>query len=224
MTKKILDRKAASEAGLQKYFTGEPCAKGHLSGRSTKTGECITCKLEWNSRYREQNKSAISESRKASYATNSDRERARKHRFYIQNRGKILARKAELRKERPDVYSGLDRRYRVKNIARITKYRQLSRHLDNACASKRRAAKQYAVPAWAGELDYFLISQAHHLCQLRMEATGIKWHVDHAIPLLCESACGLHCADNIQVIPAKLNLKKNNKLNLTKPHEWLGRI
>jgi hypothetical protein len=41
------------------------------------------------------------------------------------------------------------------------------------------------------------------------------------IPLKAKEACGLHCADNIQVIPASINLMKNNKLIYTVSHEWI---
>ena len=39
----IISRKEAKEKGLTRYFTGIPCAAGHLSERLTSDGHCITC-------------------------------------------------------------------------------------------------------------------------------------------------------------------------------------
>lgn len=44
--------------------------------------------------------------------------------------------------------------------------------------------------------------EAAALCRDREAATGFAWHVDHMIPLQAKEACGLHCATNLQVIPA----------------------
>lgn len=40
---KMLERQTALNAGLQTYFTGRPCKRGHISERFTSTWTCVTC-------------------------------------------------------------------------------------------------------------------------------------------------------------------------------------
>jgi hypothetical protein len=74
-------------------------------------------------------------------------------------------------------------------------------------AHKRRQVTEQEM----SEFDAFVLEEAFALRELRSELTGIKWHVDHIVPLHHKKACGLHAAANIQVVPAYFNLKKGNR-------------
>ena len=75
-------------------------------------------------------------------------------------------------------------------------------------ASKRRLQTEFY---FCKEYDTFVFEEALKLCQLREIATGFKWNVDHIVPLNHKIACGLHVADNFQVVPARWNFQKMNK-------------
>lgn len=85
----------------------------------------------------------------------------------------------------------------------------------------RRSRRLNATPPWYGELDDFVMREAADLCRLRELATGLAWQVDHMVPLQAKLACGLHCAANIQVMPARLNKAKNNRLVMCEPFDWM---
>jgi hypothetical protein len=70
--------------------------------------------------------------------------------------------------------------------------------------------KKYRAAANHTEFDALVVAEAYNLAKLRASCTGIKWHVDHIVPVRSASVCGLHNAFNLQVIPAADNLRKGN--------------
>lgn len=77
--------------------------------------------------------------------------------------------------------------------------------------SKRKAAKKQRCPSWLTEDDWWFINELYDLAALRTKATGVKWHVDHIIPLLGKGVSGLHVPSNLRVIPASENMSKGNR-------------
>lgn len=61
------------------------------------------------------------------------------------------------------------------------------------------------------EFTEFVSQEAYDLCRLREKYTPFKWHIDHILPLNGPTISGLHVWNNLQVIPASLNLSKGNK-------------
>ena len=75
-------------------------------------------------------------------------------------------------------------------------------------AMTRLANKRLATPAWFNHGAVKALYQKAHQLTL---ATGVKYHVDHIIPLQSDKVCGLHWHGNMQIIPAIDNIKKSNK-------------
>lgn len=82
-----------------------------------------------------------------------------------------------------------------------------------AMDTRRRARERGAVTHWDRELDLLVAEEAANLCKVREHQVGGKWHVDHRVPLSAKTACGLHNAYNLAVVPAKYNTSKRNSFS-----------
>lgn len=163
--------------------------------------------------WREANKSRISEWYAEYYAQNHCWMIERSRLYYAANRDTYVAYARDYRKNNREAVSESQRRWRVNNP-----------EATKRLVAQRRASLEQRIPLWFDEIDEFVIEEAFALAELRQESTGIAWHVDHMIPLRAKLASGLHCAENIQVIPAQLNNEKYNKMILTEPDEWLSAV
>ena len=114
------------------------------------------------------------------------------------NKEKTLAYKAKWKDENKERNSEINSVWKKSNPERV-----------RAASNKRNAIQRQATPVWANQ---FFISEAYDLAKLRTKATGIKWSVDHIIPLSGDVVCGLHVENNLQVIPLSENCRKGTRL------------
>jgi hypothetical protein len=73
-------------------------------------------------------------------------------------------------------------------------------------SANRRGRKYSATPVWS---NGFLVREIYHLAKIRTEVTGLKWEVDHIVPLAGKTVCGLHCEQNMQVVLMPENRRKS---------------
>lgn len=79
-----------------------------------------------------------------------------------------------------------------------------------ATCALRRARKLKATPSWLSEDDFWMMEEIYGLAQLRTKVTGIKYSVDHIVPLQGKNVRGLHVPWNLRVITASENSTKHN--------------
>lgn len=180
-------REEAKRTKAKYYFTGKPCSRGHIALRKTK-GCCVECmKEDWvtdNNRRKERPKSEAS--------------KAAGKRYYEKNKDVVKARAAARPKEHQRMYRET---YRLNNpeAHRIK------------CNVRRRRHRE-ATPTWLTKEQKDNIKQLYIEAQKLSKLTGVRYEVDHIIPLINENVCGLHVPWNLQVIPKLENLKKANKI------------
>ena len=104
--------------------------------------------------------------------------------------------------------------HREQERARMLEYQQRNLHLYAANAAKRRAAERQATPAWLTEDHLTMMQITYQMAELMSERMGEKYHVDHIHPLNGENVCGLHVPWNLQVITARDNISKSNKMTV----------
>lgn len=226
----IITRAQALEGGLPSFFTGKPCKRGSVARRRTKDSNCLCdqcmehrrlkCKRHYAG-----NAEALKSQTAAYRRKNPELVTAMSKAYYAENRDSILSKKQAYRLRNLRRVTEYLRGYRKENREALIEYsrdwRKANPELSLAYAVKRRKLEQARRPSWFGELDHLVLREAKHLRALREKATGIEFQIDHMIPLRCRGASGLHCASNIQVIPAYLNAFKKNSLLMTRPLEWL---
>lgn len=129
----------------------------------------------------------------------------------------LVSLKKEYRKENPDKISKHRNNYLNTKRGRLahkksrkkwykTKRGQAYKRYERTL---RRKAVRLATPKWADRAKIrILYEKAMWLEQL----TGLKYHVDHIIPLKGEGVCGLHCWENLQILEASINIKKGNRV------------
>lgn len=162
---------------------------------------------------RNPDKRAIALIKAASYrAKNAEKIAAGKKDWYLRNAEAVKEKSSKWATDNAERKNENARAWRKANpivdSEHHRRYRESSSHIVAASSMRRIATKLMATPAWINE---FFVEEAYALAKLREKTTGIKWHVDHVVPLKSEIVCGLHVEQNFAVIPARENIRKGNR-------------
>ena len=189
-------RPEAKAIGAKHYFTGEPCKYGHIAPRKTK-GSCVEClKVEWE-------KANVTRAEYFRAYNESDAGKQAKRRYYEANKEQVIARA----NARP-----VEERTRHRE-----KYKKQNPDLYKALNSVRKRRHKNATPLWITQEQKESIKRLYLHAMHLTKITGERYVVDHIIPLINPTICGLHVPWNLRVIPQQENLLKSNKLIDTTP-------
>lgn len=152
--------------------------------------KCKSCYYELKKKpYNQQNKEKINEAVKKSYLKHPNRWKDYNDRWKLDN---ALRHKAYKSKHNSEYY-------------------QKNKGSCNARHRAYEAAKIQRTPKWLTKEQLKEIEEFYILAQELSWLSEGGLHVDHIIPLRGENISGLHVPSNLQIIPAKENLKKRNK-------------
>lgn len=145
-------------------------------------------------------------------ANNKEASRAIYSKFYEENKDRLIEEGRALQPKNNE-YS---KAYRENNKEqrRLTgqKWRAKNKDKITFYANARRAMKLRATPKWAEDEWEQILALYAEAARLQ-EETGVKYHVDHIIPLKSDLVCGLHCLANLRVITQRENNQKCNKFD-----------
>jgi hypothetical protein len=198
----IISREDAIKLGLTQYYTGKPCKYGHLCSRMVSGRRCVECSKIACRKWHYQNKDKVLLKNKKWEDSNPDKVKKHASDCYKKHKSKRLAGMKEWAHKNPE---------KIKEIRR--KYVDKNKEKARARLAKRRSLKIKATPSWLTEEQLSDIKLAYEVAVELEKKTGIKYHVDHIVPLRGKNVCGLHVPWNLQAIPAEENLRKSNKLD-----------
>lgn len=205
-----ISREVALEQGKKRFFTGIPCAKGHVCERLVKSKGCVECNREKGYKFRKNNPNYHAEYSKVWDAENADRSKELNSLYYDRTKHDPT-----IQERRRQVHS----KYRaaIGPATLLERWQLWSANNPgkvNSSTAKRRAALLRAIPAWA---DLAAIKSIYDDCwdvntNAKLAGCTDNFVVDHIIPLQGETVCGLHTINNLRIIPAQENASKLNKL------------
>jgi len=221
------------------YVPEKPCKRGHLLRYVAGTHMCVECNRlhnaaqnreqkiirmrEWYAKkgaaarrnwrlknaerekatrriYQAKNKNKISTQVRARRLRKPETFRQYKKTQYAKHREQILAKRKEWGAANKERIAELNRRWRLANPDR-----------DRALGNRKRARKLHATPPWLTDADHDRIFAIYAEAQKMTRESGVEHQVDHIVPLQGRNVCGLHIPENLRVVPAVVNFKKNNQ-------------
>jgi hypothetical protein len=178
--------------------------------------------LEANRSYYRRNSEKIKKQKLEKYYSNKEKVSQERKEHYQKNKEKILTQRSnyyennlEEVRNRNNTY-GKTNRDKKNSYARVYSKRPVVLAKRRATAVKRYTTKIQATPSWLTAEQLEEIESIYLEAKRLEQLDGIKRHVDHIVPLKGKNVRGLHVPWNLQILTARENIIKSNKLEIQK--------
>lgn len=212
----IVDRDEAIRLGLKRYFTGNPCRKGHISQR-TLNGGCFTCAAINSRLWYENNKERAAATAARSYEKRKPRLKAYNKNYQEVNKEAISKRAREYRlKNLEKIREKARQRYRLnrkERIAAVKLYTEKNKEKVSAAQRSLRHKRRNAEGSFSSSDVFALGKLQKWKCANCKTCIKDSYHVDHIMPL---SRGGSNWPNNLQLLCPPCNQGKHAK----HPIEW----
>ncbi len=133
------------------------------------------------------------------YNNHIDQERARGRQYAAENPEKAKVRNKKYRVSNPEQVAIVNKKSRQKRFGKV-----------NAKNMKRYTGKLNRTPKWLSDLHFEHIKLFYEAAAHMTTEIGMKFHVDHIVPLQGKNVSGLHVPWNLQVLTRSENSIKGN--------------
>jgi len=176
----IVSREEAREKGLTRFFTGNPCGRGHIAERNVCNRQCVECR-------RNQEKDR--------YHKDPDKYTARSRKQYAKDPHYHRKKAQNWRKNNPEKSREYGKEWEEKNKHKRKTYKQ-----------RRRAAEKGADGTFSPDDILRIFDMQNGKCGIcSTKKTMKQMHIDHIKPL---SKGGSNWPKNLQLLCAKCNKSK----------------
>lgn len=215
----IVSLKDAKAAGLKRYYTGKACKQGHLAERRVGDRACVDCGPVKQAKHYWADRESYLVKQRQRQERNREACRQSARAWKDANREVVLAYARSYRQENAALMAEKSAKWRAANPDRIKvthrDWVERNRGVKNSHTAARLAHVKRATPKWLSEADVASIRALYEEAARLTAATGTPHQVDHIVPLRGRFVSGLHVPGNLQILPARDNLKKGNRFNQT---------
>lgn len=183
--------------------------------------------------FRGQCKTCMKQKDKFWYINNKEKKEISVKKWRRNNRDKIKKYNKNFYMNHPDASARYRRKWRSKNLKRdqetqrnwsrrnknkicqyAANFRKRCPHKVIAIKAKQRAKRLKRAPQWLTKDDLRFMAIFYKEAKRLTVETGIRYEVDHIIPLQGKNVSGLHVPWNLQVITESENCSKKNKYEI----------
>lgn len=227
LTQLPTSRKAAKESGSPYYCTGNPCSRGHVCRRNTKSGRCRLCDIVlsagfrkerpeysagYNKKYYEKNKQNLIDRAKNYYEENKHWLKDKKRDHYFANKEKYNLAGKKHYQENIEKYREYNLKYREDRLEELRKkdrewYKanpEIVKQRNRNCKARRKGAEG----KFTNDDVKNIFNRQKGKCINCLKNIAKEYHVDHVIPI---KLGGTNWPNNLQLLCPTCNLKKNAK-------------